>query len=288
MTASDLALALRYFPTDRTTTYLNSLVRKAHPIVYRPMVSRGQLWAILRYGFPASYRRVGRYTAAAFGLFVLSAVAAAAAVLYHSGNADLLLGHTQTQALRQVMAHHHLWMGSNTANHSVAANFIMLNNIQVAFLAFAGGILFGLGTLFIIAQNGIMLGAIGVLVAQYGLSRPFWAFVLPHGVIELSVIFMSAGAGLMLGDALLRPGMKTRGQALAEAARTVGQLILGCIPLLIIAGTIEGFYSASSSPAIVKILVGVVSGVLLYTYLLRSRPPNTVTEQAADPRSTGL
>lgn len=272
--ASDLALARKSFPTARATLYLNGLVRRAHPIIYQPATSRAEIGGFIRFGLPACYRKVWPYTATAIGIFVLSAGLAAAAVAFHSSNAGLLLGQDEAQSLRGVMRLHHLWMGSNTSNHSVAANFIMLNNVKVAFVAFAGGILVGLGTIYIMAQNGIMLGAIGAMVAQYGLSRQFWSFVVPHGVLELSVVFLSGGAGLMMGDAILRPGLKTRARALADAARTSALVLLGCVPLLIIAGTIEGFFSASSAPAWLKIGLGIVSGVLLYTYLLRSRASN--------------
>jgi uncharacterized membrane protein SpoIIM required for sporulation len=269
--ASDLALARKYFPTDRATLYLNGLVRRAHPIVYQPSASRAEIGDFVRYGFPAAFRKVGPYTAFAFGIFLLSAALAAAAVVYHSANAGLLIGQAEVQSLQGVMSQHHLWMGANTSNHSVAANFIMLNNIKVAFIAFAGGILLGLGTIYIMAQNGIMIGAIGAMVAQYGLSRQFWSFVVPHGVLELSVIFMAGGAGLMMGDAILRPGQRPRSKALAGAARVSAQIILGCVPLLVIAGTIEGFFSASNAPAWLKVGIGVVSGALLYAYVLGAR-----------------
>jgi len=273
MSAADLALALRYFPQDRMTIYLNALVRRAHPIVYQSgSSSRRQIADFWRYGFPAAYRRMGGYTFTAFAITMVAAVLAAGAVLYQSSNADLLLGPGEAESLRAIMSNHHLWMGTNTANHSVAANFIMLNNIQVAFLAFVGGIVFGLGTVYILATNGISVGAIAALVAQYGLSRQFWSFVVPHGVIELSVIFMAGGAGLFLGDALLRPGLKTRGRSLVAAAHTSVLVIFGCVPLLIVAGTIEGFFSASNTPAWLKLLVGVGSGVVLYAYLLLSAP----------------
>lgn len=268
--ATDLALASTYFPGDRVTLYVNGLVRRAHGIVYRPTASRGRLAAFVRSWFPNAYRRAGPYTLTAFLIFLTSAVVAAVVVIYRSSNADLLLGHDETASLRSVMAAHHLWMGANTANHSVAANFIMINNIQVAFFAFAEGMLAGLGTVYVMAQNGISVGAIATMVAQYGLSRPFWSFVFPHGVVELSVIFMAGGAGLMLGDAMLRPGLESRSRSLARASRTAAMIILGCVPLLMIAGTIEGFYSASSSPAGLKVGVGLVLGLLLYTYLLRA------------------
>lgn len=163
-------------------------------------------------------------------------------------------------------------MKANTADHPVAANFIMANNITVAIEAFAGGMLLGIPAVLIEAYNGIMLGTVGTMTAQYGLAGGFWSFVVPHGVIELSVIFMAGGAGIMIGDSILRPGRLRRRDALVRAARRALQLTLGGAALLVVAGTIEGFFSPSDAPDWSKYLVGVVTGILLYGYLLGSRP----------------
>ncbi|HZU13091.1 MAG TPA: stage II sporulation protein M [Chloroflexota bacterium] len=272
---SDLAIARRDFPQDRVTTYLNALVARAHPAVYRrPPVDAAAAWRFFRYGFPTAYRSAGRYTLAAFLIFAVAALVSAALVAYRPSTADILLPGT-AQSLRTVMEQHHLWMQSATSNHSVAANFIMLNNIEVAFLAFAGGLLAGLGTVLVMVVNGIEIGAVGTMVAQYHLSLPFWTFVIPHGIIELSVVFMAGGAGLMMGDAILRPGLRRRRDAVAQAGSVAIRLVFGAVPLLIIAGTIEGFFSASSAPGMLKLGVGLVSGVLLYSYWLFSRAPDS-------------
>jgi len=130
----------------------------------------------------------------------------------------------------------------------------------------------GLLTLWTMAANGINLGTVAGMAAHYGLSRQLWSFVVPHGVIELSVIFMAGGAGLMIGDAILRPGQLRRRDALITAARRGVHIVFGCVPLLVIAGTIEGFFSPSNAPDAAKFAVGTISGLLLYAYLLGSRP----------------
>lgn len=275
----DLATARRDFPGDPVTRYLNSLVGRAHATVYQGSPSGlRRLGRYARYGFPAAFREAVPYIALAFALFAVSAVIAAFLVAVQPRLADVLLP-GEAAALRSVMAQHHLWMKSATSNHPVAANFIMLNNIKVALLAFAGGMLMGLGALLVLVQNGVMLGAVGAMVARYHLSLAFWSFVAPHGVIELSVIFIAGGAGLMIGDAILRPGLVSRSTAIAVASRKAAMVLFGCIPLLVIAGTIEGFFSASDAPPITKFTVGIITGILLYSYLLLSRPPRTVAEE---------
>lgn len=275
---ADLATARRDFPGDSVTAYLNALVARAHTVVYQGEPGGlARLGRFLRYGFPAAFRETAPYTALAFGLFLVSAVIAALLVAVQPHLADVLLP-GEAAGLRSIMQQHHLWMQSATSNHSVAANFIMLNNIKVAFFAFAGGMLVGLGTLYVMLQNGIMLGAVGAMVQQYSLSLGFWSFVAPHGVIELSVIFMAGGAGLTIGDSILRPGMLPRTDAIAQASRRAMYVLFGCVPLLVVAGTIESFFSPSGAPVVLKFVFSAVAGVLLYSYLLLSRPPRAKNE----------
>ena len=269
---SDLAVARRDFSGDRISTYLNVFVARAHPLVYRDRgATLPRIGRFVRYGFPEAYRGIGRYTLFAFGVFALSAMVAYILVWYDDSMGDVLLPGT-AQSLRSIMDHHHLWMSNPGESDSVVANFIMLNNIQVAFLAFAGGITMGIISTWVLATNGIMLGATAAMVARRGLSAPFWSFVVPHGVVELSVIFMAGGAGLAMGDALLRPGLRRRSEALSNAARRAVRVVFGCVPLLVIAGTIEGFLSPSGAPAGFKVAVGLFTGTALYAYLLFSRP----------------
>jgi uncharacterized membrane protein SpoIIM required for sporulation len=272
---SDLAIARRDFPGAPVSTYLNGLVARAHPVIYRePVGSWTRLGRWIRYGFPQAYRDAGPYIALSFAAFALGAIVAAILVAIHPSLADTLLPGEAGQ-LRSVMAHHHLWMKANTANHPLAANFIMANNITVAIEAFAGGMLLGIPAVLIEGNNGIMLGTVGTMTHQYGLAEGFWSFVVPHGVIELSVIFMAGGAGIMIGDAILRPGRLRRRDALVRAARHALQLTLGGAALLVVAGTIEGFFSPSDAPDWSTYVVGIITGILLYGYLLCSRPTTT-------------
>ncbi len=149
------------------------------------------------------------------------------------------------------------------------AMFIMRNNIQVAFLAFASGLTAGLLTLWVLFFNGLMIGTLSGLTAYYGIGFELWTFVIGHGVIELTIIFISGGSGLMLGWAILHPGLLRRRDALAQAARKAVYLLLGAVPWLVVAGTIEGFISPNEKIATpVKWMVGIGSGIILYGYLL--------------------
>jgi len=163
-----------------------------------------------------------------------------------------------------------LWTDIAPAVRSAASALILTNNIQVTFLTFAGGITLGLLTVWILISNGVQLGAIFGLLQAHGLSGGLAEFVVAHGFIELSVIFLAGGCGLSLGDGLLRPGLFSRGAALVRRARVGVKLILGSAPLLVIAGLIEGFISPSGLPWPAKLAVGLATGLLLHLYWLRA------------------
>jgi len=265
---SDLAVARRDYPYDRVTVYLNGLVARAHPFVYRgEAMDRGRLGAFYRDTFPRAFRRTFPFTLAAILLTVIPALACYLVCVARPDAAYVLLPGTAEQ-LVPIVQQHHLWFnGDPTGSQSLVASSIMTNNIRVALIAFAGGALLGLLSVYILVYNGIMVGTLAGVVQHYGLSLGFWSFIVGHGVLELSVIFIAGGCGLQLGWALLRPGLYKRADACVMAARTAMVLILGAVPLLVVAGTIEGFLSPSPAPAALKLGTGLLTGVLLYGYL---------------------
>jgi uncharacterized membrane protein SpoIIM required for sporulation len=268
LVTSDLAVARRDYPRHQVVTYLNQLTGRAHGVIYRgePLELR-RVWRFFARTFPRLYRETGRYTLVATLLFVVPALLAFFVTWYQPDAAYTLLP-TSQQAIIPLIEEGEMWTDIPREVRSVASSFIMTNNIQVAFLAFAGGALAGTLTVYVMILNGLLLGTIAGLCQHYGLSVPLWSFVLPHGVIELSVIFLAGGSGLMMGYALVNPGLLRRRDALVAAARKAVRLVFGCVPLLILAGIIEGFVSPSALPAWAKVGLGVLTGVLLYGYLL--------------------
>ncbi|MGA9775209.1 MAG: stage II sporulation protein M, partial [Candidatus Dormiibacterota bacterium] len=148
--------------------------------------------------------------------------------------------------------------------------FIIQNNIRVAALACVLGLLLGIPTVALLLVNGFQLGVLAGASHLAGLDLQFWALIVPHGVIELTVICTAAGAGLRMGDAVLRPGLRSREEALVAAARPAVELALGAACLLVVAGIIEGFVTPSALPDPAKVAVGLASGALLYGWLLLS------------------
>lgn len=265
---SDLALAQRDFPNQQVMRYLNQLVGRAHGLIYRgePLRWR-QLVRFYRTEFPQLYRRLLPYTIAAFVLFLLPAVVAFWSVAVNPEWIYVIEGPGIAGLVAQV-EEGALWTEIAPGVRSAAAGLIMTNNIQVMFLTFAGGLTAGLLTLWVLINNGLHLGAIFGLLLAHDLAGGLAEFVVAHGVVELSVIFLAGGCGLYVGDGLLRPGLFSRRDTLLQRTHTSVQLILGSAPLLVIAGTIEGFLSPSAAPWPVKVLVGITTGVALYAYWL--------------------
>jgi uncharacterized membrane protein SpoIIM required for sporulation len=264
---SDLALAQRDFGQHRVTIYLNQLVGRAHAAIYRgePFGWR-RVVHFFAVTFPRLYRRTFSFTLAAFGLFIVPALIAGLLTARSTTAAEWLgLEHVLPD-----LESGSLWTDISVSERPFASSFIMTNNIRVSFLAFAGGVLLGLLTVYVLILNGLQIGGILGLCAQFGLADELLTFVVGHGVIELSVIFVAGGSGLQLGWALLRPGPYRRRDALVRAGRRAVRLVAGCVPLLVIAGLIEGFVSPSALPATFKANVGLISGVLLYTYWLKA------------------
>jgi uncharacterized membrane protein SpoIIM required for sporulation len=170
--------------------------------------------------------------------------------------------------MRQVMQNGRTWTDIQPAMRPGMATLIFTNNIQVAFFAFAGGVLFALGTVYVLVTNGLLLGGVLGAAQYYGVTPLLLAFISPHGYLELTCIVIAGAAGLMMGDALLRPGLLMRREAVARAARRAVELVMGAAPVLIAAGLIEGFVSPSELPLWLKFLIGPSIGAVLYWLLL--------------------
>ncbi len=265
--ATDLAIARSETRDPLLINYLNSLVIRAHGRIYRAESQGfGVIWRFFAHDFPVTFRKNLRYMAIAFGLFASFAVFGFIATWRDIGFTDFV---HLSGIEYQIKENDQWWLSLNSANQ-VGSSRIMTNNVMVTFRVFAMGALFGVGAAYDLAVEGARFGS--VFAACYSINPPFGdalaAFVVGHGVIELSTIFFCAGAGMMIGYALIDPGDLTRAQALKKKGMEAARIVIGCAFLLVIAGTIEGFLSPSGLPPAVKWLTGISSGVAMYSYLL--------------------
>ena len=140
---------------------------------------------------------------------------------------------------------------------------ILVNNVVVAFLAFALGIGLGVGTILLVTQNAVLIGALAGAYQAAGKAGVFWSLVLPHGLLEITAICIAAGAGLRMGWSVIAPGDRLRGRAVAEESRDAVVVVTGAIPAFGVAALIEGFVTGTSIPASVQLMVGDNSAITL-------------------------
>lgn len=265
--AADLAIARSETRDPKIVNYLNSLVIRAHGKIYRAdNQGAGLVWEFFARDFPRAFRRAWKYFALAFAVFTVCGVASFLLCYFDQNFADSIgVGEIRYAA----QSDYKWWESLNEANQ-IGSSRILTNNILVSFMAFAYGAFFGVGTLYVLLQNGFVIG--GVLGVSYKANPAFAnelvTFMVGHGVIELSCIFIAGGAGMLIGYSIVNPGDLTRAQALRKNGVEAVKLAVGCACLLVIAGIIEGFLSPSALPASVKLGTGILSGIAMYSYLL--------------------
>jgi uncharacterized membrane protein SpoIIM required for sporulation len=227
------------------------------------------VWEFYRWGFPAVVQQTRGYLALATGLFLFAGLVSWWLAWHDPTLISLVVPDAIVEKVRD---QGELWTGSIVGIEPFASSQIMTNNIKVSFAAVAGGMTGGLLTAYSMLFNGLLIGTIGTLVGQNNLAFPFWAFVLPHGSLELPAICLAGAGGFLLARALLFPGQYRRKDALKLYGNQAIQLVFGIVPMLVIAGIIEGFFSPSPVvPDLLKHGVGFALFTLLVTYLSRRR-----------------
>jgi uncharacterized membrane protein SpoIIM required for sporulation len=269
--AADLARAQTQKVGDTLTQSLQFLTTRAYTQIYQG--SRRQEWqAVVEFyswGLPAVVQQTFLYIAAATGIFLLGALIGWWYAWQDPSFISLLVPQS---LITQVRDEHKLWMGSIVGIEPLASSNITINNLTVSFGAIAGGMTGGIYTTFLLWFNGLLIGSLATLVSQNNLAYPFWAFVFPHGSLELPAIFFAGGAGFLLARAILFPGKYNRRDALKFYGSLAVQLVFGIVPMLIIAGTIEGFFSPNPNvPNPLKYLVGMSLFIVLVAYYNRKR-----------------
>jgi len=269
-TASDLSTVVEDRSSAQLAAYLNHLLGRSHNLLYmgqRP-AHRG-IVSFYRDVYPCLFRELLPLTALATGLFLIAGLAGWAVTARDPGFAHLLLG----PAMMDSIERRQMWTDSVVAVKPVASSFITTNNLSVAFTTFALGIT-GAGTVWMMIFNGLMLGVVGEATWHAGMALSLWSFVAPHGVLELPAICIAGGAGFEIARGLLFPGMLPRRESLARAGSRAVRLLLGTIPLLLIAGTIEAFFSPTKAPVAAKFSLAAVLFVALIVYLFASGARN--------------
>jgi uncharacterized membrane protein SpoIIM required for sporulation len=268
-TASDLATIREDDSSRNLAHYLNQLLGRAHNLLY--MGRRSRAWGIVKFyreTFPQIFHDTLPYTIAAAAIFFALAAAGMMMAIVDPGFQRYLLGSEMMDTIEK----RQMWTHAVVTMKPLASSAIMTNNLSVSFTTFALGITAGLGTIWMLALNGLLFGVVNAACWQAGMSQQLLSFVAPHGVIELPAIFIAGGGGLLIAKGLLFPGtLPRRASLVLEGGRAV-RLVVGIIPMLIVAGTIEGFVSPSELPVRLKYTVAAGMFVLLLLYVKRKTP----------------
>lgn len=281
--SGDLAQAQAFYPGTEVLQFLNQLCGRAYAAIYRSRPNRlASIAAFYRTGFPHVVQEQLTYTLVAAALLVMGIVVGFTTVLFEPDGATLLIG----DELRAFIDRGELWTDSALGglHPSTLAVMIFTNNLRVTFMAFSLGITAGIGTVLMIIFNGLHVGAIVAACVHHGLGPSILTFMAAHGPVELSVICLTSGAGLMLGHAMIEPGERPRSEVIRERARDAVQLVLGCAPFLVTIGVVEAFVSPGAFfawPA--KVALGALTFMAFWRYVLRALPTRPSSSRAASP-----
>ncbi|MBU1331339.1 MAG: stage II sporulation protein M [Gammaproteobacteria bacterium] len=271
-----LALAQARGYSNHLIDELEHLALRGHQQFYRHRSPLGaQLIGFLLVGFPRLVRAEWRHVMAASLLFFSSLLGMGLLVYAVPELVYSLVSPDQVANMEQMYDPDASRLGRfgerDSGDDWVMFGYYIMNNIGIAFQTFASGLLLGLGSLFFLLFNGLMIGAVAGHLTQIGYGQPFWSFVIGHGAFELTAIALAGAAGFKLGWALLAPGRLPRGTALRQAAAVSVRLIGGVIMLLLLAAFIEAYWSSMTfATPTVKYAVGAGLWVLVLAYLLLS------------------
>jgi uncharacterized membrane protein SpoIIM required for sporulation len=280
--AHDLARARALMPSSRAREYLESAYARTHATLHHGATDAAStLRRLLVEEIPAALRWLAPYVVWSTLIFALAACAGYWLVHRYP---DLIALFASPQMIASVEGGK-LWTQGmlNVVPSSILSVEILTNNIVVSLFAYCFGFLFGLGTLYILGLNGLMLGAIFAFVGEHGLAGQLFSFIVPHGCVELSVMCLSGAAGAAIGEALIRPGAGGRLESFRAAALRTGVVLLACALLLAGAGLIEGFVSPDprfSLPTRIAIGLGYwcLMVAFLSGWLVRRRTPSKGAE----------
>jgi uncharacterized membrane protein SpoIIM required for sporulation len=255
--------------------YLNDIVARAYAVMHASERARSSRVAgFFLYEFPRRFRREWRViTLAAVALFAGGATGAISVVRDPYALGALIPDDHQGYSPSERVRHDE----SSTPMHGDSAaafsGWLFTHNMEVSFLVFALGLTFGLGTLGVLFFNGVPIGALAAQYHHDGQGLFFWAWILPHGITEMTVVCIAGGAGLIIARGLLLPGRFSRSVAVATEAKSAASLLLGGLPLLILAGVIEGTVSQMHAPTLpyaIKLMFALLVALALFAFLLRA------------------
>lgn len=256
-----LAYARTHYPGSEVISYINSLVASSHNHIYSvKKYDFSEIKNFLSFDLPNNIKKYNIYILIGTVVFLLGFVISWMMVASNPQNASYFMPQEMIEGINWDMDTSNQW------DYPVMSSYIMTNNISVAFKAFVLGITLGLGTFYILFLNGALIGSLTGLVYQFGNPVGYWSLILPHGILELTAIFIAGGAGLMLARSILIPRKYSRKHSIIKSAKEAIGLMLGVIVFLIIAGIIEGFFTPINISPIYKLIFAGLTLLMILAY----------------------
>lgn len=269
--SDDLSFARTFYPESKSIAYLNKLSNMAHRKIYsNRKIEQNKPFTFFLYELPIILHKNRRYLLISLIIFLVSSAIGWVSALYDENFVRLILGDSYVNMTMEniqkgdPMA---VYKGGSESDMFLAITF---NNIRVSFLAYVFGLFFSFGTFYIMFSNGVMLGAFQSMFYQYNLLGISASAIYLHGTLELSAIVIAGAAGIRLGNGLLFPDTYTRYESLKMAVRESFKIIIGLMPVFIMAGFIESFITRyyKDMPSYLNWLIVIVSGAFILFYFV--------------------
>nr|WP_298997765.1 stage II sporulation protein M [uncultured Allomuricauda sp.] len=268
---NDLAYAQTYYAESKTLLYLNSLASQAHQKIYKnKKESRNRIIEFWGYEFPIFFKQYHKTLLIAFLIFAVATAIGSLSALNDASFVRLILGDAYVNLTLENIA-----KGEPTAIYKSGSEVgtflgITINNIRVALIAFAFGVITSIGTAYVLFSNGVMLGAFVTFFYTKGVffeaNRQIWL----HGTIEISVIIIAGCAGLIMGNSILFPKTFSRRVSFMKGAKDGLKVVVSTIPFFIIAGFIEGFITryANMPDWLAFLIIGGSLALIVFYYII--------------------
>lgn len=267
--SAHLSVARTQFDDQTLNDALSQLLGYARGLIYRPRRRRGNgAWIFLSVIFPAAAWHTRRFVALAAVVMLAPAVATG---VWLTDNAEVRNATIDPQ-LQELLAEREFENYYSSEPAGAWAFELFTHNIEVTALAFAGGAVLVVGAWLLLFDNGLAIGTSAAVMYSAGKGSLFWGLVIPHGLLELSSIFLGAGAGMAIGWAIIAPGDRSRAAAISATGMRSAVVMIGAMLCLVVAGATEAFVTPSGLPTAARVAVGVAGFVGLLAWVLVAGP----------------
>ena len=274
---SDLAFAQTHYPESKITRYLNNLASALHNEIYRSQRYRwSRLLTFRTDEVPRTMWEARRELLISFIIFLASALVGMLSQLFDPEFCRIILGDNYVDMTLQNIANGEPMAVYNGDPESDMFSMITLNNVKVSFITFVLGVFTSIGTGFVLFQNGVMLGSFQTFFAQHGLLWQSALAVWLHGTLEISAIIVAGAAGIAMGNGWLFPGTYPRLVSFRRGARRGLRIVVGAVPLFVVAGFIEGFFTRHTEwPDLLRLSIILCSlAFVVYYYIVLPKKKN--------------